>query len=67
MERIINDILVWYLESNNLITEFYSGFRRQGSTTDQLIRLESVIRDAFIRGEHAVSVLFNLEKAYDTA
>jgi len=66
MERIINDRLVWYLESNNLITEFQSGFRRQRSTTDQLVRFESVIRDAFIRGEHAVSVFFDLEKAYDT-
>ena len=66
MERMINTRLVWYLESNNLITKFQSGFRKNRSTTDQLVRFETVIRDAFVRGEHVVSVFFDLEKAYDT-
>ena len=33
---------------------------------DQLVRLESNIREAFVRREHAVSVLFYLEKVYNT-
>ena len=66
MERMINARLVWFLERNNLITKFQSGFRKQRSTTDQLVRFESLIRDAFIKGEHVVSVFFDLEKAYDT-
>ena len=36
------------------------------TTTDQLIRLESYIRDSFLKGNHVVSVFFYLEKAYDT-
>ena len=66
MERMINNRLVWYLESNHIITEFQSGFRRQRSTTDHLVRFETLIREAFIKKEHMVAVFFDLEKAYDT-
>ena len=41
-------------------------FRKSRSATDQLVRLESLIREAFVRREHVVSVFFDLEKAYDT-
>lgn len=66
MERMINDRLVWFLEEKSLITKFQSGFRKQRCTLDHLIRLETFIRDGFIRGNHVVSVFFDLEKAYDT-
>ena len=63
---MINERLVWYLEKNNIITEFQSGFRHQRSTNDHLVRLETFIREAFIKKEHLVAVFFDLEKAYDT-
>ena len=63
LERMINKRPVWYLESNNLITKFQSGFR---STNDNLVRLETFIRDAFIKREHVVAVFFDLEKACDS-
>ena len=66
LERMINERLVWYLEKNNIITEFQSGFRHQRSTNDHLVRLETFIREAFINKEHLVAVFFDLEKAYDT-
>ena len=66
MERMINSRLVWYLESNNLISPFQSGFRHGRSTNDHLVRLETFFRDDFIKREHLVAVFFNLEKAYDT-
>ena len=66
MERMINDRLTWFLESNNIVTNFQSGFRRQRSTNDHVVRLETFIREAFIKKEHLVSVFFDLEKAYDT-
>jgi ribonuclease HI len=66
MERVINARLVWFLEKNNLISKHQSGFRQGRSTIDQLVQLESYIRDAFVRGDHVVSVFFDLEKAYDT-
>ena len=66
MERMVNDRLVWYLEKHKLITNFQSGFRKQGGTFDHLIRFETFIREAFIKKEHVVSVFFDLESAYDT-
>ena len=65
-ERMINNRLVWYLEYNGIITAYQSGFRKKRSTIDQIIRLESAVREAFINKEHCVAVYFDLEKAYDT-
>ena len=66
LERMINERLVWYLETNNIITEFESGFRHQRSTNDHLDRLETFIREAFIKMEYLIAVFVDLEKSYDT-
>jgi len=66
LERMINTRLVWYLEKNNLLTVYQSGFRKHRNTVDHLIRLETKIRQSFIKHEHNVSIFFDLEKAYDT-
>ena len=58
--------LVWYLERNKIITPTQSGFHKGRSTTDQLVRLESFVREAFIQKRHATAIFFDLEKAYDT-
>jgi potassium voltage-gated channel Eag-related subfamily H protein 8 len=65
MERMINDRLVWFLESQNLL-QIFSAASGARSTLDHLVKLESFIRDDFINKEHAVSIFFDLEKAYDT-
>ena len=66
LERMINTRLVWYLEFNNLISPVHSGFHSERSTNDNLVRLETFIRDAFVKKEHVVAVFFDLEKAHDT-
>ena len=66
MERMINDRLVWYLETNNILSPYQNGFRQHRSTIDQLVRLETYIREGFIKRQHVVAVFFDLEKAYDT-
>ena len=66
LERMINTRLVWYLEFNNLISPVQSSFRSERSTNDNLVRLETFIRDAFVKKVHVVAVFFDLEKAYDT-
>ena len=63
---MINDRLVWYLEKNKLLFSVQCGFRKQRSTTDHLIRLETFVREVFIQRQHAVAVFFDREKAYDT-
>ena len=66
LERMINKKLTWFFESNNHISRFQPGFRCDRSTIDNRVRLETFIRDAFIKKEHVVAVFFDLEKAYDT-
>ena len=59
---MINNRLVWFLESIQLITKFQAGFRKNNCTNDHLIRLESFIRDAFVKKEHVVAVSFFILK-----
>ena len=59
---MINKRPTWFLESNNHISRFQSGFRSARSTTDNLVRLETFIRDAFIKKEHVVAVFFIWKK-----
>ena len=66
MEKIINKRLMWFLETSNSLSNFQCGFRKNRSTMDHLVRLETFIRDAFIRKEHLVAIFFDLEKAFDT-
>ena len=63
---MVNARIIWYLETNNLISPVQSGFRSERSTNDNLVRLETFIRDAFVKKEHVVAVFFDLEKVYDT-
>ena len=55
---MINDRLIWFLESNQLITKYQAGFRKNNCTNDQ--------SDAFVKKEHVVAVFIDREKAYDT-
>ena len=66
MEKIINKRLNYFLETNDLIAKTQCGFRRNHSTTDHLIGLETYIREAFVRKEHVVAIFFDIEKAFDT-
>ena len=47
---MINKRLTWFLEFYNHISRFQSGFRSDRSTTANLVRLETFIHDAFIKG-----------------
>ena len=66
MERMVNDRLVWVLESQNHLAKVQCGFRKNHSTVDHLVRLESCIREAFARKKQVLAIFFDLEKAYDT-
>ena len=48
LERMINKRLIWYLDSNNL-----------NFSHENLVRLETFIRDAFNKKEHVVAVFFD--------
>ncbi|GFW35798.1 probable RNA-directed DNA polymerase from transposon X-element [Trichonephila clavipes] len=52
LERMVNARLVYQLEKNKCIPLFQSGFRKGRSTLDNIIQLESKIRNAFVRRNH---------------
>jgi hypothetical protein len=65
LEKIITKRLLWYLENNNLLSLFQSGFRNNRCTLDNLTYLESFIMEAFADREYLISLFFDIEKAYD--
>ncbi|WP_293703668.1 reverse transcriptase family protein, partial [Thiolapillus sp.] len=66
MERMVNNRLMWVLESKGLLALEQCGFRKNRSTADHLVRFDSYIRNAFAKKEHVLAIFFDLEKAYDT-
>lgn len=66
MEKMVNRRLVWYLETNNSLSNLQCGFRKNRTTVDHLVRLESLIREVLVNKGHLVAIFFDLEKAFDT-
>ena len=66
MECMVNRRFVWFIESNNLFTNFQCGFRSRRSSMDHVVILETSIREAIIRKQHLLAIFFDLEKAYET-
>ena len=65
LETIINTRLNKFLNDNNLINRFQSGFRANHSTVDQIIRLQTSINHAFHKSYKAVGVFVDINKAFD--
>ena len=65
LERMINERLLQFLKTNNILTNVQCGGIKNRSTVDNLIRLEDAIRTAYVRDEHFISIFFDLERAYD--
>ena len=58
MERMINDWLVWFLESSSLIKESQSGFLKMRRTIDHFVHFETFVREGCLNGEHVVDNFF---------
>ena len=58
---MMKDRLVLFIKKNKL-----SSFLKHRSTVDHLIRIETFIREAFIRKQHVFSIFYDLERAFDT-
>ncbi|CAF3471748.1 unnamed protein product [Rotaria socialis] len=66
MERLVMQRLSAYMEENRMISPSQCGFRKGYGTLDALVRLESSVREGFLRGEFVVAVFLDIEKAYDS-
>ena len=58
---------MWFLENGNHINVSQSGFRKNRSTTNYLIHLETALRQSLADRHHAIAVFFDLTKAHDMA
>ena len=65
-EKIITQRLTYHLDIKNILTPHQSGFRKGHSTYDGMVRLESDIRDAFVRDDYIIAVFLDIEKAFDS-
>ena len=54
------------MDIKNILTPYQSRLRKGHSTYDGMVRLESVIRDAFVRDEYVIAVFLDIEKAFDS-
>ncbi|GBM08686.1 hypothetical protein AVEN_52765-1 [Araneus ventricosus] len=61
MERMVNKRLVYILEKN-MLSKFQSGFRYEHSTEDNILQLETAIRDAFVTKKHSISIFLTWTK-----
>ena len=66
MERVVKWRLQKYLDINNIIAPYQSGFRPGHSTTDSLIRLENSAHNAILFNEYCLAIFLDIEKAFDT-
>jgi hypothetical protein len=65
LEKLVNTRLVNFLESNNRISVHQSGFRKNRSTKDHLLRLTQDIKCSFNQNQFIGAVLFDVSKALD--
>ena len=65
MERIVFEQVVDYLETNHLLDDFQSAYRRGFSTQTALLRVLDSMREAVDKRMVTLVVLFDFSKAFD--
>ena len=65
LEKLINRRLTDFLESNNKISIFQSGFRKHRSTSDHITRLIQNVKEGFNNLKITGAVFFDISKAFD--
>ena len=65
MEAMIANRLTSHIKNNNLLVPTQSGFRKNRSTLDQIIRLQSAILKAKMENMALLCIFLDLEKAFD--
>lgn len=63
-KRILNKRLVWFIEMNNLLSAFLCGFKKNYSSLDLILNLESEILNAFMNNQNLLAVPFNIKKVF---
>ena len=64
-ERMINDRLYFWLESNKILNSHQAGFRSGRRTDDQLFKLSQKVIDGFHEKQSTTAIFVDLQQAYD--
>lgn len=64
-EKIIQDRLLFFCNSNNIIPQNQAGFRKGRSTTEHLLKLTTQIKHQFSRRKNILATFFDIKKAFD--
>jgi hypothetical protein len=65
LERMVTDRLVYYLENNNLLANTQTGFRKNKSTLDQIIKLQDHVHRNLHNKLHTLAVFIDFRAAFD--
>jgi ribonuclease HI len=65
MERLVNNRLNWYLESNSLLSNSQAGFRSNRSTNEHVVTLSQHIKDSMDKGNILTAVFVDFKGAYN--
>jgi ribonuclease HI len=65
MERLVTNRLEWFVESNYLLSNVQSGFRKSRSTMDHIARLQDQINKALRNKSHTMGLFLDFNKAFD--
>ena len=65
-DRLVTSQLIEYLEINNLLSPYQSGFRKYYSTQSALVKITDDIRMGIDKGLVTILLLFDFKKAFDT-
>lgn len=66
LEKIINDRLIKYLESRQVLSKNQFGFRAKLSTADAVHELTNYLVQELDRGNQTIGIFLDLAKAFDT-
>ena len=66
LEKMVYEQLIYYLESNNLLSDYQSGFRSNRSTELAVTYFTDLIRKEADCGKVTGAVFIDLSKAFDT-
>lgn len=66
MEKLVVGRLNYFLENKGLLKSYQTGFRRNKSTTDALVKLCNEVEKSLVMKEVMAAVFLDIEKAYDT-
>ncbi|XP_072400998.1 uncharacterized protein [Diabrotica undecimpunctata] len=61
LEKMVNKRLLWYLEINNILDPFQTGFRSNRSTMDNLVTLHTDIVNAFSNRSEVIAVTLDIQ------